>query len=213
MQNLFQILEEKSVKHDSLPLNQVLDDLYCIFYQILLKFPPCNLRDSYLEVLTTPLEIDLNRNTSGGIFNVLLDLLSECINSHPATQNRRVSLHRTNSDFSLYHQWEINQETKTSFDSFNRSTKLDRIFMVLDLVLKILETDLANWMVKYSSKMYSYMNRDNRCPMIASLIYQNHDHVMLINSTIKNIITMFVDIVALEYPKAKIDIYSVRLKF
>lgn len=201
------------MRSDICSLNEVLDNLYVLFNQILLTFPPCNMKYLYIEVFTNSLTTDQITDTSGGIFNVILNLLSDCIyNQTEDTRSSRKSQSSNSDKLNNFHMWEMEQDRRTSFDNFARPVKFDRIFKVLDLILKVLETDLATWMIKYSSKMCSYMNRDDRCPMVSSLIYQNFDHVMLMSPKIKNIIAMFVEMVALEYPKAKIDVYAVSIE-
>lgn len=69
---------------------------------------------------------------------------------------------------------------------------------------------MALWLVKYAAKVQTYIYK--RGPLITALLWQNNDNVMIVNATIKNILSIFVDLVALEYPKHLIKIFSVSLK-
>lgn len=207
----FQILQEKGVKTEVYPLNDILDDLHCLFNQILLKFSPCILKNSYLQAFTMSMDSDLIDNTSEGIFSTLLDLLSDCINCQPDldSKSKRLSLNKSQTDkVHNFYAWELEYCKRARFEDFDRDVKIDRIFRAMDLIVKVLEIDFTSWMIKYSSKMCTYMSRSDRCPMIACLIYQNFDHVLLMNSKIKNIIAMLVDMVALDYPNDKLDIFA-----
>lgn len=157
------------------------------------------------------MDSDLIDNTSEGIFSIILDLLSDCINSQPELDSKvkRLSLNKSQTDkLNNFYAWELEYCKRARFEDFDRDVKIDRIFRAMDLIVKVLEIDFTSWMIKYSSKMCTYMNRSDRCPMIACLIYQNFDHVLLMNSKIKNIIAMFVDMVALGYPEDKLDIFA-----
>ena len=95
------------------------------------------------------------------------------------------------------------------FNSFDRSDKFNRIFVVLDLLLRVLESDLSIFMIKYSSRLSSSLSSETRSPLIATVVWQNFDDININNSTIKLIIKIYVNMVALDYPPNKIQIISV----
>ncbi len=202
-------LDEKTVNSEVYPLDQILVDLYALFNQILLTFPPCNFRNLYLEALSKTLESEVIGNTSGGILTILLDLLYDTIHTQNGPVKTKKNPDADSEKINNFYMWENDQESHTDFEAFDRSVKFERIFLVLDLVLKVLESDLATWLIKYSNKMYTSMNREDRGPIISTVIYQNFDNVMIMSSKIKKIIGIFVEMVGLNYPKNKIAVFSV----
>ena len=72
-----------------------------------------------------------------------------------------------------------------------------------------MESDLSIFMIKYSSRLSSSLSSETRSPLIASVVWQNFDDIHINNSTIKLIINIYVNMVALNYPSDKIQIISV----
>lgn len=213
-----------------MPIEQIITESYCVFRNdILLTFPPCNfhLREAYLQMFRQSLETEAINSESVGIIHILMDLLNDTIytKSEPvAKKESKLNQERLNN----FYTWEMEKNERTKvieleisvkstissnlfnqFSDFDRDVKFDRIFKVLDLLLLILEADLALWIIKFSYKTFSNMNREDRCPLVASVLWKHFDSVLLLTPTIKTIISIFVDMVSMNYPKDKINIISV----
>lgn len=111
--------------------------------------------------------------------------------------------------FTNFWLWDAHKNEKCSFANFSREEKFTRIFLVLDLLVQVLENDLAMFIVKYSDKLRSSIESEDTCPLVCCLLWRpQHDSLNVLNSTIKNIIRIFVDMIGLQYPKQNVEVLS-----
>jgi hypothetical protein len=102
--------------------------------------------------------------------------------------------------------WDTQCQQDNSFFNFRREEKFERIFMVLDLLTRAMESDLAMFVIKYSHNLHDSITNSNS-PLIRTLFWET-EAVLTINSSVKEIISNLVKIIGLKYPASKIQILS-----
>lgn len=138
------------------------------------------------------------------MFLELLDFVSVLIHSdEPA----KAKVSGKNEQFNFY-AWEAQNEEASSFVNFSCDEKFRRIFLIFDLLTRVLENDLAMFILKYSGRLSSSLRDGNQRPLICSVLWQKHESVVIINSTIKLIIDIYVNMIALAYPTEEIRVVS-----
>lgn len=146
-------------------------------------------------------------NNAPGILNVMLELISSLINEESTMKNseRQPDGQEQQNNFFL---WDAQIEAKSSFNNFQTDEKLERIFLVVDLLVQILENDLAMFIVRNSNKLFTCLNSKKRRPLICSVLWQDNESVILINETIKKVISIFVKITCDDHPKPHVEVIS-----
>ena len=194
----------------------MLSELHSLFTSIIATFPPpstCSngkdtLRNSYLKLFKLPFKVFGIRVASPeqGIFHSMLELLSDLI-YHGRTKN--VVEQSSNKDKLInFFLWDAHKKEKSSFINFQRSEKFERIFLVLDLLVQVFENDLAMFIVKCSNKLPLNIKNEQTCPLVCLVLWKKHESLSILNSTIKSIITIFINIIALNYPSHNIQVIS-----
>jgi hypothetical protein len=107
-----------------------------------------------------------------------------------------------------FYMMELKRLESICFTKLPRNDKFERLFLILDLVVQVLEYDASIFIIKHSHKFASSIAKDKIKPLICLAIWRDFESVIVINSTIKQIISIFVAMVALEYPLDKIQIVS-----
>lgn len=72
-----------------------------------------------------------------------------------------------------------------------------------------MENDLCMWMIRHPKNNMSNRKKISKQPLIAGLIWSDGDTNGAINYNVKNILTIFVNCVSLDFPSAQLDILSV----
>ncbi|KXJ83226.1 hypothetical protein RP20_CCG007577 [Aedes albopictus] len=179
------------------------------------QFPPCwlDLKRAYQRVIFGVLEEECfeRYDRSEGLFKVVLVLLEQLVESQQ-NSGKAANLSRTlsNNERSLanFHLWEQANIQKYDFDALSREEKLDRLFLVLRILVKILEYDLTMWIVRHPHNAKENMINSNRMPLIASLLWNENSTIGEVNSIIKRIISLYVNVTAVHYPKDAIQTLS-----
>lgn len=97
------------------------------------------------------------------------------------------------------------------YTKLTRNEKIDRLFIVLNLLVKLMEIDLSIWMQRYPFQTRLFMSNPNTCPLIAHLLWKGKD-CGEINVMIRDVLKLFTMSVWIEFPNDKTDILAVRLK-
>lgn len=136
----------------------------------------------------------------------ILNLLSDLIFIN---DKRKSEIKVPKKDFGVnFYTWEQVEHENVEIKSLPRNHQFNRIFLLLDLIVRTLEYDASIFIIKYSHKFASNISNDIIKPLICSAIWQDFESVIIINSTIKQLISIFVAMVALDYPSDKIQIVS-----
>lgn len=181
----------------------ILTELYHIFTEILRIFPPCHNKNSYYLLFFSKIKIE-HLSERKQILPLILDLINDLIfNCETKCETDLIK----NDAYENFYFWDQAQNKK-SFRSLTRTEQFDRLFMVLDLLVRVIEYDTAVFVIKYSSQFKSFINRKiNRTKLLIYFIIWEGNTINM-NLTIKNIISIFIALNALKYPSDKIKIIS-----
>lgn len=125
----------------------------------------------------------------------MLELLNNLVNDEGGHKER---LQSSDQDkLNNFYLWDAQHEI--SFDNFLREDKIGRVLLVIDLVVRVLENDLAMFIIKYSKKLHTNIDNEKHRPLVCSALWGNHESFIIINKTIKNIISIFTKMVGLQY--------------
>ncbi|XP_070489754.1 uncharacterized protein [Chironomus tepperi] len=184
--------------------NFVLSELHNVFITILNTFPPCHIQDSYLRLFTSPVKIEglpERKQILPTIFDLIHDLIY--INDNPKLdESIKIDFNKN------FYMWDLEHSENASFSKLSRNDRFNRVFMVLDLLVRVLEYDTAMFVSKYSHQFASTINKKQTKPLLCSVIWKEYGNLMSINATVKNIISTFVVMTALKYPVEKIRVIS-----
>ncbi|XP_053687470.1 uncharacterized protein LOC128736972 [Sabethes cyaneus] len=173
------------------------------------QFPPCwlDLKTAYHGVIFGRLEGDcfMKYDLSEGLFMVVLSLIERYVDRDEEQSVRTVGRERSLASFYL---WEQENNQKYDFELLSRVDKLDRLFLVLQILVKIFEMDLAMWILRHPHKTKENMIKPNRQPLIASLLWHEDSGVGEVNALIKRIIGLYVNVNGLNYPEENIQVVS-----
>ncbi|XP_058830239.1 uncharacterized protein LOC131689279 [Topomyia yanbarensis] len=173
------------------------------------QFPPCwlDLKTAYQGIIFGELEEDcfVKYGRSEGILKVVLCLMERCLERDDHQVGKIHSNERAMASFYL---WEQENHQKYDFELLSREEKLERLFLVLQILVKILELDLSMWIMRHPHKAKENMINENRQPLIASVLWHEHSTVGEVNSLVKRIINLYVNVIALNYPADSIQVLS-----
>lgn len=97
------------------------------------------------------------------------------------------------------------------FDQLKRDEKVERVFLVLNSLLMLLENDLTIWMLKYGHMPYTALADKQKWPLIAEFLWQ--DAIGDINRQVKDILQLFVNYVSIGFARHKVEYLSVCREF
>lgn len=135
-------------------VGSVLQQTVDILDQTVDHFPPCwlDLKRAYQSVIFGVLEEECfeKYDRSEGLFKVVLFLLEKFVESKAGDCGASLSRTLSNNERSManFHLWEQAYIQKYDFDMLSREDKLDRLFLVLQILVKILEYDLTMWILR-----------------------------------------------------------------
>lgn len=184
--------------------NFILSELHNVFITILNTFPPCHIQDLYLRLFTLHIQIE-GLPEKKQILPTVIDLIHDLI-YYNDTQKLDESI---KIDFNKnFYQWDLEHNENSSFSKLSRNDRFKRVFMVLDLLVRVLEYDTAMFVSKNLHQFASTIKKKQKSPLICSILWSEYGNYMAINAAVKNIISLFVVMTALKYPKEKIRIIS-----
>ncbi|CAD7080728.1 unnamed protein product [Hermetia illucens] len=170
---------------------------------IVLKFPPCwpDINRAYRDFLKTNLDLKKHYYYDGAsaqnnVFAFLLDVLLETILT---PDDRSKANNDTDEDD------ESDEEGMDHFIQHTREEKLDRIFVVLNILTKILEYDFPIWLLRYPTKTKEKMFLEN-APLLAQVFFDGSYNFM--TRTVKKLLEVFAISVCHHYPSDKVDVLS-----
>lgn len=189
-------------------VQQTIIELYNLFTCIYNIFPTSLFRDDYLKMFQMKFNVGWIKNGSKdlGIFEAMLELVGDLI--HNVSSNTTKKIDKDSDKLNNFFYWDVQNDLKFSFENFSRDKKFDRVFMVLDLMIQVMESDLAMFIIRHSSKLRTSITEQSIGPLVCLIIWKGHESTVLITAMIKNIVSLFVTMVGLNYPKDKISILS-----
>lgn len=136
----------------------------------------------------------------------MLEVLSDLIQNN---ENKAVeSPGSDQNQFDNFYHWDANMELKGTFTNFTREEKFERVFLVLNLLIRIFEDNLAMFLTQYSRKLRTCLEDNTRRPLICSVLWTSHETFPDINYSIKNIITIFVRMIAQGFSTDKVRVIA-----
>lgn len=191
----------------------VLEQAASVLDRTIEQFPPCwlDLRGSYHGIIFGRLEEDCfsRYDRSEGLLKVVLFLLETCVESDPdAGRLLKSSNSNMTSMMATFHQWELEHHQKYDFDLHSRSERFERLFIVLSILVKILELDLAMWILRHPHKTKENMQKDTRKPLLVSVLWNEHSTVGEVNSFVRRIVALYVNVVALRFPEEDVRVMA-----
>lgn len=90
------------------------------------------------------------------------------------------------------------------FDVLSRNEKIERLFIVLHLLIKLMEYDLGVWMLRYPEQPYLFV----QLQLISLLIWPT-GKIGERNIFIIQLLKLFVNCISIKFPQDKIDILAV----
>lgn len=177
-----------------------------MFTNIIDIFPVEAFRTYYNEVFQKTFivsESPAKKKVQKGVLQVVLESVSDLIHHQD-----EVKVKSKTTDFNKitnFYYWDAKCQEEASFAYFPRNEKFDRFFMILDLLARVLESDLAMFTVEHLNTLHSSINSEG--PLIRYLIWKDED-VTGVNVQVKNIISDFIKMIGMNYPKSKIRIMS-----
>lgn len=193
----------------------LLDKIVDVLDRTVDQFPPCwlDLKQAYHGIIFGTLEEDCfaKYGHRDGLFKLVIFLLEQCVESE---KSRNTSAHLSKSvaskerSMANYYLWEQENNQKYDYDLLERDDKLERLFLVLQILVKILESDLTMWILRHPHNAKENMIHPNRKPLIASVLWYEHSTVGEVNSIIKRILALYVNVTAVRYPADNIQTLS-----
>lgn len=86
--------------------------------------------------------------------------------------------------------------------------KIERIFIVFDLIMDVLEYDLSMWTMKQLRRPNGEMTKIINQPLIAQFIWPDNQ-VKDVNYKIKNIIKLYFDLISIDFDESMIKSFGV----
>lgn len=220
-ENLLQLMMETMLSCNQSNREGYVDGLLergeTIFAQLLQKFPPCwtKVRDRYLNLLTEPLQLEsFKRNkayeSNHGLFNLLILLLEynlrdEDISKLDGRNNAKDSIDMN------FAKWEEHTEQSYDYNKNCRENKIGRIFRVLNLLVQLMEHDLAIWMLRNPRNMQKGFAKGDKKPLIAAVLWKGR--ICDINLSVKRLMKLFIDCLHLNYPSEDLQVLSVSTRY
>ncbi|KAL9692406.1 hypothetical protein quinque_000003, partial [Culex quinquefasciatus] len=195
-------------------ISSVLEHATSVLDRTVEQFPPCwlDLRASYQGIIFGSLEEDCfsRYDRSEGLLKVVLFLLETCVESDLAAGR----LHKTASSnmtsmMATFHQWEMENNQKYDFDLLSRDERFERLFIVLSILVKILELDLSMWILRHPHKHEREHAKGHakatscECPLERA-----HSTVGEVNSFVRRIVALYVNMVALRFPAEDVRVVA-----
>lgn len=206
-------VNKPSHKHYTAPY--IIESANMLFENITNNFPPCwlDVRDSYKRLLVEQLHIELPKNkydTDGGILKATLSMLEtvlqeECDADEPIDDSNA-------SEIEDYAAWEQKNTQRYLFEQLPRDDKLDRIFQVIHLLVKMMEGDLAIWIIRHPKNTSSTMSKPKKMPLIGYFLWPAEECGQ-INAQVKRILNLFVICISIGIADDKVNILAVSVVY
>uniref|UniRef100_A0A182YLD5 Uncharacterized protein n=1 Tax=Anopheles stephensi TaxID=30069 RepID=A0A182YLD5_ANOST len=181
--------------------------------------PPCrwDLRPAYQRIVFGPLEAKCFESCDQreGLFRNMLHLIEHYIEtgqervdcSGPGKRSTRAQRSEDDELFAYnYSSWMLTNRLCYDFNKLSRVERFERLFAVLEILVKLLEMDFAMWILRNPTKTHQNLCNPSRSPLVAQLFWNGDPGS--VNLRIKKLFQMFVNMNALQYPQHDIAIVS-----
>ncbi|GAB0086761.1 hypothetical protein DMENIID0001_009370 [Sergentomyia squamirostris] len=209
---LMQILLDVSVKVDpnEEPPEFVVHQSIQQFEMIMMQFPPCilQLESAYSTLLTQKCELEgLEEYCDGqdGIIVSIINTLEHLLqNKHQDDEGSTTTMEMsTDTEETIKY---LNLDKKGGFNLLPFPVKLDRLFVILHLLVKLMEVDLAMWMLRHPKKASGSMLKPAKQPLIAKILWPTGDFSITI--FMKKAFNVFVEMIVQEISGFQMEIFE-----
>ncbi|XP_053665814.1 uncharacterized protein LOC128714958 [Anopheles marshallii] len=183
-------------------------------------FPPCrwDLRPAYQRIVFGQLDAACFEQCDQreGLLRNVLHLIEHNIETerepanHPGLRKRMTKRSQMNEDDEMhaynYNTWILTNRLCYDFNKLSREERFERLFAVLQILVKLLEMDFAMWILRNPTKTQQNLCNPSRSPLVAQLVW-NGDHGS-VNLFIKKLFHMFINMNVLQYPEDDIAVVS-----
>ncbi|XP_050091322.1 uncharacterized protein LOC126574945 [Anopheles aquasalis] len=194
--------------------SEVLLGMYEALEKCLDLFPPCrwDLRSAYHDIVYGHLDAPCfaKCDPKEGLLKNTLYLLEHLIENddQPHRVAERVTRGSKQKSGPSSSSWRIGGHRQSyDFEQLPREERFKRLFMVLQLLVKLLEMDLAMWILRNPSKTQQNLCNRSHCPLIVQVVWRDGS-CGSVNLFIRKLLETFVNINALEYPEEDIAVIS-----
>lgn len=151
-------------------------------------------------------DADNNDNNSNGFDSMMNFQQFERVESAKCCVSQPTPAHRMFFLSKFPHKKNI----KNSFQymKLTRNEKIDRLFVVLNLLVKLMEMDLSLWMQRYPFQIRNFMSNPDTCPLIVHLLWKGRDCGEM-NGMLRDVLKLFTTAVWIDFPNDKTDILAV----
>lgn len=180
------------------------------FELILINFPPCilQLEPSYSGLLIRNCNLeDIDGFTDGenGIIYCMVSTLEDVLRGPDETAKiaevKPMKMTDTEDELRL-----LNETGGKGFDTLGKSAKIERIFVVLHLLIKLMEFDLAMWMLRHPKKASESMLKPTKQPLIGKVLWPGGDFAITL--FIKKCFSVFVECIIQDLPEDQLFIFQ-----
>ncbi|XP_053674434.1 uncharacterized protein LOC128724737 [Anopheles nili] len=185
-------------------------------------FPPCrwDLRATYQSIVFAPLDASCfaKCDQKEGLCRNVLHLIEHYMETEQPSNPAKAPTGSTRSGrnlpapsgselfFSNYNCWMSQNRQCYDFDQLSRDERFQRLFAVLQILVKLLEMDFAMWILRNPTKTRQNLCNPSRCPLIARLVWEG-DYGS-VNLFVRKLFQMFINMNALQYPAEDIAIFA-----
>ncbi|XP_052896206.1 uncharacterized protein LOC128303322 [Anopheles moucheti] len=183
-------------------------------------FPPCrwDLRSAYHRVVFGQLDAACfgQCDQREGLLRNVLHLIEHNIETdrelvhHSGLRKRTIKRVQMIEDDEMhsynYNTWMQTNRLCYDFNKLSRVEQFERLFAVLQILVKLLEMDFAMWILRNPTKTHQNLCNPSRSPLVAQLVW-NGDHGS-VNLFIKKLFKMFINMNVLQYPRDDITVVS-----
>lgn len=171
--------------------------------------PPCSetVRVFYRELLNSPTDIMENTelykdlyDPKHGLFKYVINILQKEIQSGMhIVVNNYVDKTDNKQDCS---------KDSSNFGKLPRYIRIRRLILILELIVDLLERDLAIWISKHFNQPRKHMVRKQK-PLVAWMLWQNSViHCGLVNNNCRQIFQIIISLIELDHPSAHLQVFT-----
>lgn len=170
--------------------------------------PPCSetVRVFYRELLNSPADIMENTEVykdlydpKHGLFKYIINILQKEIQSGMHTA--------VNYDDKSDDKLECSKDSSV-FGKLPRAFRIQRLVLILELMVDLLERDMAIWISKNFNQPRKHMMRKQK-PLVAWMLWQNSVlHSGLVNNNCRQIFQIIISLIELDHPSAHLQVIT-----
>ncbi|XP_059615042.1 uncharacterized protein LOC132260742 [Phlebotomus argentipes] len=175
------------------------------FEMILMQFPPCilQLEPHYSTLLTKQCTFDEMQEFASGADGILCCIVGTIDKVLKKPESEEVSpLEQSNTERDLKN-IDIT-DLGGGFGCLSRNAKLERLHVILHLLVKLMEMDLAMWMLRHPKKASKSMLKPTKQPLVGKILWPNGDFA--ITPFMDTCFTVFVRSIAQQLPEDLLQI-------